>query len=60
MGGHILFKCPRTGMNVQHWLADECASTGRRDGYEMVICQACTNLHLIDKSSGKLVGEPEK
>jgi hypothetical protein len=47
-------------MNVQHWLADEYASTGRRDGYETVICQACTNLHLIDKSSGKLVGEPEK
>lgn len=60
MGRHILFKCPRTGMNVQHWLAHEPASTGTRDGYETVICQACTNLHLIDKSSGKLVGEPDK
>jgi len=47
-------------MNVQHWLAHEPASTGTRDGYETVICQACTNLHLIDKSSGKLVGEPDK
>jgi len=60
MGRHILFKCPRTGMNVQHWLAYEPSSAGPPDKYETVVCQACTELHLINQSSGKLAGEPEK
>jgi hypothetical protein len=60
MGRHILFKCPQTSMNVQHWLADEPACTSPRDAYETVICQACTKLHFINKSTGRLAGELEK
>jgi hypothetical protein len=60
MGRHIVFKCPRTGMNVQHWLADEPISAGPRDSYETVVCQACTKLHFLDRFSGKLMGQADK
>ena len=55
--GHIIFKCPRTGMNVQHWLAD---SPDAEDAYISVVCQACTRLHFIHNSTGKLLGEAKK
>lgn len=53
----IIFKCPRTGMNVQHFLADEPTSAGE---YKAVVCQACTKLHFIHSSSCKLLGDQEK
>jgi hypothetical protein len=55
--GHLVFKCPRTGMNVQHWLADEPAPDDRHSSYESVACQACGGLHFVNRSSGKLLGE---
>jgi hypothetical protein len=53
----IIFKCPRTSMNVQHFLADEPASEGE---YKAVVCQACKRVHFIHSISGKLLGEREK
>ncbi|MCJ9705707.1 hypothetical protein MOV74_31985 [Bradyrhizobium sp. SHOUNA76] len=53
MDRQIVFRCPRTGMNVQHRLDDE--PSGRT--HVSVPCQACTRLHLIDRSTGKLLGE---
>jgi hypothetical protein len=58
--GNIVFKCPRTGMNVQHWLADEPAPDDPHCTYETVVCQACSRLHFINRSSGKLLGENEE
>ena len=58
MGRHIIFKCPQTGMSVQHWLADapdEPAST-----QTTVVCNACTRLHFINSKTGKLLGEADK
>ena len=57
---NIVFKCPRTGMNVQHWLADEPAPDDPHCTYETVVCQACSRLHFINRSSGKLLGENEE
>jgi len=57
--GHIVFKCPRTGMNVQHWLADQPQPNDPRSSYETVVCKACSRLHFINRSSGKLLGQPE-
>ncbi len=54
--GNFVFKCPRTGLNVQHWL-DEPAPSDSRSTYESVICKACTRLHFINRSTGALVGE---
>jgi hypothetical protein len=58
MGRHIVFKCPRTGLNVQHWLADEPGDPVGAT-HESIICQACTNLHFINRSTGKLLGKDE-
>jgi transposase-like protein len=56
MGRHIIFKCPRTGMNVQHWL-DEVGLRKCQDAYKSVSCPACTAAHFIHRESGKLLGE---
>lgn len=53
MDRHILFKCPQTGMNVQHRLEDVPADRT----HVSVPCPACTRLHLIDRATGKLLGD---
>ena len=56
MGRHILFKCPRLGTNVQHWLP-ETSPEDEPNAYASVVCLACTRLHFIHKETGKLLGE---
>jgi hypothetical protein len=58
--GNIIFKCPRTGLNVQHWLAGEPQPDNPSSSYESVTCNACGRLHFIDRASGKLAGEKEE
>lgn len=53
---HILYRCPRTNMNVQTWLQRDIAPDNARD-YEMVSCPACTQVHFINCASGKLLGD---
>ncbi len=54
---NVVFKCPRTGMNVQHAL-DEKTTAGPSDSiYEAVVCKACTGLHFINRANGKLLGQ---
>ena len=53
---NLIFKCPRTGMNVQHSLADDAAADDSHTSYETVHCQACSRLHFINRSNGKLLG----
>lgn len=52
----IIYKCPQTGMNVQHWLSatgdDEPKGTHRP-----VVCAACNKLHFINILTGKLLGQ---
>jgi hypothetical protein len=57
MGRHILFKCPRLGTNVQHWLPDTPPDEPNSNSYASVVCLACTRLHFIHKETGKLLGE---
>jgi hypothetical protein len=56
MGRHIIFKCPQTGMNVQHWL-DDVSEDEAQDAFRSVTCPACTLAHFIHCESGKLLGE---
>ena len=46
-----------TGLNVQHWL-DDNEPENPSSGYETVVCQACNRLHFINRSNGKLLGQP--
>jgi len=57
--GNIIFKCPQTGLNVQHWL-DEEEPDDPSSAYETVVCKACSRLHFINRSSGKLLGQQEE
>jgi len=51
----FLFRCPKTGFNVQAWIADD---PGERndDSYETIRCTACTRFHLVNPRSGKVLG----
>jgi hypothetical protein len=52
--GPFLYRCPKTGLKVQGWLADD--PSGDDDGvYETVTCLACTRVHLINRSTGKVL-----
>ncbi len=55
MAKPILFRCPNTGMNVQHWLAD--APEDEKDRHSSVVCPACAKMHFIHNSTGKPLGE---
>jgi len=56
---NLIFKCPHTGFNVQHWLANEPAPDDPQCTYETVVCQACSRIHFINRSNGKLLGEKD-
>ena len=58
--GNPVFKCPRTGMNVQPWLADTPAPDDPHCSYQTVMCQACGRLHCINRSTGKLLGAKDR
>ena len=55
MDRHIVFKCPRTGLNVQHRLA--AVSVDETNTHVSVVCPACTRLHFINRSTGQILGE---
>lgn len=52
----ILFKCPKTGMNVQHEL-DGGPDVAVADTHVSVPCPACASLHFINTTTGKLLGD---
>ena len=49
----ILFNCPRTASKIQVLLADETTVGGT---YVTVSCLACSGVHLIDATDGKVLG----
>lgn len=54
---NILFRCPNTGMNVQHPIDGSCS--GKADGAIAVVdCPACARIHLINVATGELAAEP--
>lgn len=53
MDRSLLFKCPRTGMNVQHWLTG--AASHPADTHVAVPCPACASLHFVNLATGKLL-----
>jgi len=57
MVSHFVFRCPRTGLNVQHSLEEKPAAKEQDGSYEAVVCNACTGLHFINRQTGKLLGQ---
>jgi hypothetical protein len=52
---NIVFRCPATGFEVQYELDDD--SDIPENEYEAVRCVACTALHLINRRTGKVMGQ---
>jgi hypothetical protein len=46
-------------MNVQMWL-DENSPPLPDQTFESLVCPACTGLHFIDVSTGKLLGSKDE
>ena len=57
MASNFVFRCPRTGMNVQHSLDEKLTTVQPESIYEAVVCKACTGLHFINRANGKLLGQ---
>jgi hypothetical protein len=55
MVGPFIFRCPATGLNVQHVFDDEAPETGDDRAYIGVRCLACTGIHLVNRKTGRLV-----
>jgi hypothetical protein len=54
----LVFRCPRTGLNVQGWIADD-PTESEADNYEAVTCTACTRIHLVNPKTGRVLGADE-
>jgi hypothetical protein len=54
----LIFRCTRTGMNVQIDMPD--AAPDYPDSYESVACPACARIHLVNKTTGRTLGDNAK
>lgn len=52
----VIFKCPTTNLNVQHWLQDDVEEAPQVE-FQSFTCPACTRLHFIHWKTGKLLGD---
>ena len=58
---HILFRCPYSGLKVQHWLDDDASPRHeKKSEYEAITCPACARLHFVNRSTGKTLGDSRK
>jgi hypothetical protein len=53
---HVIYKCPRTAMRVQTWVAEEVTPSAANT-FELVRCPACTQVHFVNRVDGKLLGD---
>ena len=52
----FLYRCTRTGLNVQGWVAEDPALYDE-EAYEAITCHACGHVHLVNPKTGKVVGD---
>lgn len=55
MATTFLYRCPNTDRTVQGWSAEEV--TDDENAYETVACLACTQMHMVNMKTGKVLGE---
>lgn len=46
----FIYRCPKTGFNVQGWIADQPAES---NAVVPVTCLACSAMHLVNPFTGK-------
>lgn len=52
----FMYRCPNTGYRVQGFVAEEPDN----DSYEPVLCVICQQIHLVDPTTGKVLGEEDE
>jgi len=55
----VIFRCPATGMKVQTWFADD-PSADDGEIYESLQCPACSRVHLVNRSTGRTLGDDDE
>jgi hypothetical protein len=55
----FVFRCPKTRRNVQVWFAEEVPADNG-EPYETVKCLACNRTHLINRLTGKALGDVDE
>lgn len=55
----IVYRCPITGLTVDHWVADVAPAT-KGEIYETMTCRACNRVHIVNLSTGKVLGIGDK
>jgi hypothetical protein len=58
MATTFLYRCPSTGQTAQGWSAEEINDD--ENAYESVACLACTQMHLVNLKTGKVLGLEEE
>ena len=52
---NFVYRCPNTGQTVQGCTAEEMP----KDVYESIRCLACGQLHFVNPTTGKVLGEDD-
>jgi hypothetical protein len=55
---NFVFRCPVTDLNVQHQLDDDPDVS--ENEYEAITCPACARLHLLNRKTGKVLGQDDR
>lgn len=52
----FLYRCPNTGDTVQSFVAEEVDP----DVYQQITCIICQQVHFVNPTTGKVLGEDEE
>jgi hypothetical protein len=52
----FIFRCPTTGLDVQH-IFDEAPETNDDRAYVGVRCLACSGIHPVSRNNGRLISD---
>jgi hypothetical protein len=53
----FLYRCPNTGKTVQGFSAEEVSDDNT---FTPIECLACRQVHLVNSTTGKVVGEDDE
>jgi len=54
----FVYRCPNTGLRIHAFAAE--GITEDEDTYEPVTCIMCRQVHLVNLSTGKVLGEDDE
>jgi hypothetical protein len=53
----FLYRCPNTGYRVQAFVAEDASDDS--EDYQAITCTLCQRVHLVNPTTGKVLGEDE-